>query len=118
VEQRIAAINSRQTMKRACPTVAVVLLSTCGAAILAAPPFEEAICFPRQPNLCCTCPDDYCAKPLPVAPCPPACSCLDNYCPKPLPKVCFKLFDCIDDYCKKPFPKIFKCCPPPAQSHH
>jgi hypothetical protein len=92
------------------------LLISVGSAVMAGEP-AVAPCFPTQANLCCTCPDDYCPKPLPMTPCPQRCWCDGHYCPKPLPVVCFKTPDCIDDYCKKPFPKIFKCCPPPAAHH-
>ena len=50
---------------------------------------------------CCTCPDDYCPKPLPCVPCAPR-GCCDDYCAKPLPCVPCALRGCCDDYCPKP----------------
>jgi hypothetical protein len=62
------------------------------------------------PRCCCTCPDDYCPKPLPCVPCAACGCCPDDYCPKPLPCV-FCMPGCCwpDDYCPKPF--VF-CLPP------
>ncbi len=62
---------------------------------------------------CGCCPDDYCAKPLPGLPCPPAQCCPDNYCAKPLPAIpcdnCEKSCACYDI---KPLPPVPRCCEP------
>jgi hypothetical protein len=51
---------------------------------------------------CCTCPNDYCPKPLPCVPCAPLGKC-DCYCPKPLPCPPCPLRYCgPNDYCPKP----------------
>jgi hypothetical protein len=55
---------------------------------------------------CPRCPDDYCAKPLPCAPCATRCRNPDDYCSKRLPIVCpTKCFGC-DDYRPKCLPTV------------
>ena len=64
---------------------------------------------------CPSCPDDYCAKPLPAV-----CSAVwrgkDDYCPKPLPGVCPVSCFGKDDYCRKPLPAVPRCWVPPGST--
>lgn len=55
----------------------------------------------------CCCPDDYCRKPMPCAPCLRMSWCADDYCPKPMPCIpCLRFCWCPDDYCRKPMPRL------------
>ena len=66
---------------------------------------------PCNSGLMLGCPDDYCRKPLPCAPCPQTGCCPDDYCRKPLPCVpCPQACCGPDDYCRKPLPSL--CRPP------
>jgi hypothetical protein len=67
---------------------------------------------PVQPPVMC-CPDDYCAKKLPPAPCPVACRGPDDYCRKALPTVCASKWCGVDDYCPKACPILLAPCYPP-----
>ena len=55
---------------------------------------------------CCTCPNNYCRKPLPFAPCLAGC-CPNCYCPKPLPYSPPASPVCCNNYYPKPL-----ICPP------
>jgi hypothetical protein len=68
----------------------------------------------HRPCLCC--PNDYCPKPMPGAPCSVCCGGPNDYCAKPLPCVSpYCCFDC-NDYCGKPPPAISPCYTPPGSS--
>jgi hypothetical protein len=66
----------------------------------------------HRPCLCC--PNDYCPKPMPCAPCPVCCCGPNDFCGKPLP--CVSPYCCClcDDYCCKPAPYIYPCYTPPG----
>jgi len=61
---------------------------------------------------CPCCPDDYCRKELPAAPCR-APGGADDYCPKALPHVAPLKYHGVDDYCPKGCPIRLAPCPPP-----
>ena len=88
-------------------SLAAILTLWLGAASLAGEPADTARPCPGCAAAPCCCPDDYCRKPFPCIPCPPARGCVDDYCKKPSPCIpCPPARGCVDDYCKKPFPDL------------
>ena len=65
-----------------------------------------------EARCCCTCPDDYCPKPLPCVPCVLLGKC-DCYCRKPMPCPPCPLGYCgPNDYCPKPYSICLPLCSP------
>jgi hypothetical protein len=64
-------------------------------------------------SCCPCCPDDYCPKKLPCAPCPVHSGGRDDYCPKSLPVPCPLKYCGHDDYCPKACPTHLPPCSPP-----
>jgi len=63
---------------------------------------------------CRNCPDDYCAKPMPILPCPQKYCGVDDYCRKPPPALpCPQRYRGPDDYCAKPCDIRLPPCDPP-----
>jgi len=72
----------------------------------------QTLCHPlSQPRPCC--PDDYCLKPLPHAPCPVCNRGPDDYCSKPLAISHPLKYASVDDYCPKKCPILLPPCYPP-----
>jgi hypothetical protein len=80
-------------------TSAILLLLALAGGVFASDMTSD--CTRCDARRCCTCPDDYCPKPLPCVPCAPR-GCSNDYCPKPLPCVPCAPRGCCNDYCPKP----------------
>ena len=79
----------------------VVVLLIVASARLAAAAESGPISTCCEARSCCTCPDNYCPKPLPCVPCAPLGQC-DCYCPKPMPCTSPLRYCGPNDYCPKP----------------